>query len=274
MFSSLSLYLALLCTAPPTDDKQLVDAWLKVSLRHAKDYVIQPADAPNEKFTMLPQAVFRHSQPVRGDDIGAVYLWVDHNKRPAALGTTFAWTIEGDRRAVVHEFHSLADQPLSVQWRGHSRWKPRTPGLEWKLVPSAPAVDKSAGGRQRQMREISRRFAAESVDHKGKSWELRLLSKPIHQFEVDPPTDVLSGSLNIFCQGTDPELILAVEARQRDGVLVWHYAAASFTDYALKLRLDDKEVWTSPEYSASPTSAHWVDTVSQERLPNAGGSQP
>ncbi len=266
MLPSLSLCLLLLGADPPINDKELVEAWLKVSLQHAQDCVIHPANSADEKFTMLPQAVFRHSQPVRGDDIGAVYLWVDRDKRPAVLGTTFAFTLQDDLRSVVHEFHSLANQPIEAQWRNRPHWQSPVPGLKWQAVPKAPPADKTAMGRQRQAREIMRRFQAESIDHKGSRWELRLLAKPIYQFDVEQPTTVIGGSLNVFCQGTDPELILAVEAQKANDEFVWHYAAANFTDYALKLRLDDKEVWTCKEYSASQNSPYWVESVTRERL--------
>lgn len=266
MIPSLCLSLLLLGADPPANEKELVEAWLKVSLQHAQDYLIHPVKQRDEKFTMLPQAVFRHSQPVRGDDIGAVYLWVDRDKRPAVLGTTFAFTLKEDLRAVVHEFHSLANQPIEAHWRNQAKWKSPIPGLKWQAVPNAPPVDKTAIGRQRQAREIMRHFQAESIDHQGGRWELRLLPKPIHQFDVEQPTTVIGGSLNVFCQGTDPELILAVEAQKSNDGFVWHYAAANFTDYALRLRLDDKEVWTCKEYSASQNSPYWVETATQERL--------
>ncbi len=255
-------------------DKQLVEAWLKVSLAHARDYVIHPVNSPNEKFTMLPQAVFRHSQPVRGDDIGAVYLWVDRDQRPAVIATTFAFTTTGDLRSVVHEMHSLANEPLAVDWRKRSRWKPTKPGLTWKPVPQAPPVDKTEAGRLRQAREITRRFTAESIDHKEKRWELRLLPKPIHQFDVEQPTSVIGGTLSVFCQGTDPELILALEARTENNGDVWYYAPATFTDYGLKLQLDGNEVWSNPAYSHSPTGVYWADSVGEERLPDAKETTP
>ena len=88
--TALLLTILLLPAADPVQqDAELIKAWLKVSQKHAEDYVIHPTGDAKTAFTMLPQAVFRHSQPVRGDDIGAVYLWVDADKRPAVIGTTF-----------------------------------------------------------------------------------------------------------------------------------------------------------------------------------------
>ncbi len=248
-------------------DVELVQAWLKVSLKHARDYAIHPVDKPDRPLTMLPQAVFRHSQPVRGDDIGAVYLWMDADKRPAVIGTTFAYTIDTDRRMVVHEFHSLANGPLMAEWRGKTRWQPKTAGLDWKPVPNAPLADANPTVRSRQARDIARRFSANSIDEKEGRWELRLVAKPIHQFEIEKPSSVWCGSLFLLCQGTDPELVLAIEAQKGDGGYVWHYGAASFTDYGLSLRLDDKEVWTAERRSTGPLRPHWAESVGIERLP-------
>jgi hypothetical protein len=249
-------------------DSDLVRRWLGVSLKHAQDYDIRPKDKADERFTMLPQAVFRHSQPVRGDDIGAVYLWVDSKARPAAIGTTFAFTIEADRRSIVHEFHSLADGLLTAEWRGKTQWQPRGAGLEWKPVPKATAADANPTTRARQVREIARRFSANSIDQKDGRWELRLVSKPIHQFVTEMPESVWCGSLFVFCQGTDPELILAIEAKKQDRGYVWHYGAASFTDYGLSLRLDDQEVWTAEPRSAGSDRPHWIGSVAIETLPD------
>ena len=264
------LFLTLLIPGaePASRDTELVKAWLNVSREHAEDYVIHPAKAQKAVFTMLPRAVFRHSQPVRGDDIGAVYLWVDADKRPGAIGTTFAYTIDTDRRMVVHEFHSLADGPLTTEWRGKTPWQPKQAGLDWKTVPNSPHADPNPIVRTRQARDIARRFSANSIDEKNSRWELRLIAKPIHHFEIEKPDTVLCGSLFVMCQGTDPELVLAIEAQKMKDSYVWHYAAASFTDFALSLRLDDEEVWTAQRQSTGPLRPHWAQGAGIERLPS------
>lgn len=266
--NALLLTILLLPMADPvSQDAELVKAWLKVSQKHADDYVIHPTGDAKAAFTMLPQAVFRHSQPVRGDDIGAVYLWVDADKRPAVIGTTFAFTFQGETRVVAHEFHSLADGPLTATWRGRQPWTPKEPGLQFRPVPKSPAVAADPKVRQRQAREIARRFSANTIDHDERRWELRLITKPIHEFDVPEPKQIPCGSLFFFCQGTDPELILSIEARKLDNQFQWHYAAASFTDYVLKLQLDDQEVWSAARRSVGPLLPHWSDVGSKESLP-------
>src|SRR5262249_11237169 len=46
-----------------------------------------------------------------------------------------------------------------------------------------------------------------------------------------------------FCQQTDPELLLLIEARKCGAGYRWEYAVAGFSDMDLYLRLDGREVW-------------------------------
>jgi len=281
-------------------DAQRVAAWLKVSQDHAADYRLTFADNPDAPpLKLLPKAVFRHSQPVRGDDIGAVYLWVDEAGLPAALGSVFAYTFKGGsgERWVAHEFHSLAAAPLIGKWRGDDAWSPDVPGVEWKEVPEAPTKDKTvpaeiapaetANARLRQMRQIGRRLAAHSTDSSDSRWELRLITQPIYQYPPEKPNSVspkrergttsespkrergtaeqspapsntIGGGVFLFCQGTDPEVILLLEARQSGDRRTWHYALAPFTDYGLSVTLDSKEVWSLEKgHRPTLTTAHW-----------------
>src|SRR5262245_7417055 len=173
-------------------DAQRVAAWLKVSQDHAADYALTPKDKPDAPLKMLSKAVFRHSQPVRGDDIGAVYLWVDETGLPAALGTVFAYSYGGPgERWVAHEFHSLYSTPLTGKWRDADAWSPSEPGVEWKEVPDVRSAAESENARLRQMREIGRRMSAHSTDANDSRWELRLITQPIYQYAAKQPSDTI-----------------------------------------------------------------------------------
>lgn len=240
-------------------DAQKVAAWLQVSRDQAADYRLAKKDQPDRPLRLLPQAVFRHSQPVRGDDIGAVYLWVDDAGAPAAVGTTFAYSSGNPgQRWIAHEFHSLATTPLVGRFRGSDAWSPAGPGVEWKPVPDAPNASKEPKARLRQMREIGRRFAAHSTDASDNRWELRLITQPIYQYTAKDTEEKIGGGVFLFCQGTDPELILLLEARAAGSKLAWHYAVAPFTDYALAVQFDGKEAWSLVKgHRPTPTTAHW-----------------
>jgi hypothetical protein len=258
-----ALLIATLLVLGQTDkadaDEQLVDAWLKVSLDHAKAYHIT-SSPPARPLRLIPKPVFRHSQPVRGDDIGAVYLWLDASERPAVIGTTFAYTVRGDFRWVAHEMHSLADEPLKADWDGKTIWTPNRPGIAWQPIPKAPQPAKTSAQRMVQMRTLARRFRGQSTDDEGGDWQLRLLANPVYRYDQQNARTMLDGGVFLFCQGTDPEIVLLLEARKKDGEFQWQWACAAFSDYALRAELDGKEAWHSPKYPhLTNKNPHWIN---------------
>lgn len=247
-------------------EAELVAAWLKVCTAHARDYRIHPADKPQQKLTLLPKPVFRHHQPVRGTDIGALYVWVGSDGRPVVLGNIFAYSLSSRRdgsRDSIHEMHSLADVPLTVGWRERgSRLKAVYP---WTPIPDAAEPAVSAAGRLRQMRLLSRRFRGHSIDRRGGRWELRLIPRPLFQYQAEDSQAVLAGALFAFCQGTDVEIVLTIEARRADDRYRWHYGCADFSDYRLFMRLDDARVWSSP--GTADQQLKWSPHIHRVKLP-------
>jgi len=45
--------------------------------------------------------------------------------------------------------------------------------------------------------------------------------------------------------GTDPEVVLLLEAVEREGKVVWQYALARATSYAVEASLGDEVVWSA-----------------------------
>jgi hypothetical protein len=197
------------------------------------------------KAELNPKPVYVWTNPTRsGGQHGAVFVWTG-SERPVVVGSIFSHPEQG-RRVVCHEFHSLAAGMLLPE-RGpeDQRWEPKT-GVMFMPLPDAPAVEDSAARRMIQMRSLSRQFTAHSVDVRQERWELRLLPQPLYRYER-PQGDVVDGALFAFVTsaGTDPEVILALEARQMDGKPAWHYRALRFSDSNLYVQLGGKQVWTS-----------------------------
>jgi len=169
-------------------DAELVRAWLKVCTARAKDYRIHPTAKAEHEFQLLPSPVFYHNQPVRGDDIGTVYVSVEGDGRPAVIGAIFGFSTSSLRdgsRTVYHEMHSLAEVPLTAVWRGEAESVeaqfPRKP------IPDAPLPAESASQRLRQVRLLSRRFHGHSIDGRGRRWEHRLIPRPLYDYEAKAP---------------------------------------------------------------------------------------
>jgi hypothetical protein len=94
------------------------------------------------------------------------------------------------------------------------------------------------------MRDLAREFSA-TTTLEGVEQELRLLTQPIHR-NAKSVGEILDGALFTFVTGTDPELMMVIEARPVDGAEkpFWHYAPGRFTDLTLKLRHKGVELWT------------------------------
>lgn len=219
-----------------------IDGWQPIFKQMAEDYRLAPTDHPDHHFKLQLPPVFRWTQPVRGGDDGALFVWLDHG-RAVAVGTIFAWPQADGMRVVQHEFHSFAKGPITAIWRDGSVWSPAK-GVERTPVPKAATPSSEAPQRLRQMKTIAADFSGNSTAPDGGRWELRLLSNPLYRYALEDTNEVLDGALFTLTQGTDPEVLLLIEAvREGDGWR-WVYCCGRFSDYRLSVRFENKEVWS------------------------------
>jgi len=88
---------------------------------------------------------------------------------------------------------------------------------------------------------------------------LRLLPRPLYDYELRPTDSALGGALFVFCEGTDPEVLLMLETRQTEDGPRWQFALAAFSNYELHGSLAGKEVWSVPKRGRPPkTSPRWA----------------
>ena len=249
--------------------KAVTEHWLGVADEISKDYVFTPLDAPDAPFIRQDKAIFRHTQTVRGDDIGAVYLWKEKNGRPAIIGVIFAWS-QGRNRQVNHEFHSLYRKGVAMALPGKKTWTTEQPGLDWKPFPKSDAPALTDLKRKLQAKAMSRRVSANATDTTKARWELRLVPTAIYEYAV-PEEAIDYGAVFSLCQGTDTELLVVLEARRdaASGKNEWQHAFASFTDYELAVSIDDQETWKSPDGTiAESGKPHYWDFLEQRPKPD------
>jgi hypothetical protein len=188
--------------------------------------------------------VYIWTNPTRGDgQDGLVLVWT-HLGRPVAIGSIFSHPEKG-RRMVCHEFHSLATNGLFPMRNEGETWEPQG-GVMPIPLSGAPQPAISLARRRLQMRDLSRQFTAHSIDFQKERWELRLLPQPLLRYDK-PQGDVIDGALFAFVTsaGTDPEIVLLIEARQTGEAVAWHYRAIRFSDSDLFVNRDGKEIWSS-----------------------------
>jgi hypothetical protein len=224
------------------DKSESRSPWQGYFRRLASEYRMTAGDSKTE-LTRVDEPVLKWSQPVRGGQDGAVYVWL-HEGRPAAIGAFFIWPERGGRFGVSHELHALLSVAIQGDWRQRVRWRPGKYPVEWRLLPDAPAPPDSKAKQSIEGRRLARRFAGSNRNRAGQSRELRLLPRPFYEYAAETK-DGLSqgGALFALVEGTDTEVVLWLEARAERDKLAWHYACARMSDLELRVTLDDKEVW-------------------------------
>ena len=259
-------------TAAPKADAEET-GWQSLFRAMAADYEIGTVEKAPRKFTLRAAPVLRWSQPVRGGDDGAVYVWLDQG-RPAVIGSIFAWPLPDGVRVVAHEMHALTLAPMCAVYQGKQVWSVEEPALGMKRIPEAPAPAASAPQRLAQIRTLGREFAATSIDRDNREWELRLLGHPLYRYEVREHPELLDGAILAFVQGTDPEILLILEARREGDQPYWQYALARFSDLKLIVKRHDLEVWRVPNSTYDDRKApYFVRNVDRRKLADAGDGQ-
>lgn len=213
------------------------------------------------------QALVRSAKPVlRFDDTvtlslqGLVYVWTDDKERPLAIASLF---IRADG-ARVDEFQSLATAgELTAEFAGAIVWQPKSPGLEFQPLAGKDEVPKSKELRLSAMRNIARRFTASVTDRATGRQELRLLTQPLHRYQ-NADAGLVGGALFGFAKGTNPEVLLVVEARTEGGRAAWHYALTRMTERECFARYNDEDLWTlAPNLSPQTPDETYFNRVTR-----------
>lgn len=244
-----SLFL-LLAADNPGDS--LAKKMLPSYVKEAKSYSLAVESAPDKPLELKKEPVFEWLNAARGDTQGAIFLWL-HDGRPAALACIFSHPharLPG--RQIRHELHALDPEKLLVKRDEYNQWKPRA-GLARKDLPDAGEPAATPGARLLQMRRLAQEFSGHSVDRDGQRWQLRLLPTPLYRYPT-AKTAVIDGALFALMSsaGTDPEVLLLIEAKKSQGKLHWEYAFGRFSDFELHVQRKDKEVFSSLRSDTNP----------------------
>src|SRR5205085_10594892 len=95
-----------------------------------------------------------------------------------------------------------------------------------------------------QMRSMSGNFTADKTDRDDNVsvQRMRLLTQPVFRY-TSKAARVTDGALFAFVQGTDPEVLLLLEAQESDSGSAWHFALARMNSTAFNVRYLDRPVW-------------------------------
>jgi hypothetical protein len=246
----LSLILVL---AADESGASLAKKMLPIYVKEAEPYSVAVESAPDRPLELKKEPVFEWLNPARsGVQQGVVFLWL-RDGRPAALACIFSQPHDKlPGRQIMHELHALDPEKLVVKRQAYNQWKPQA-GLARIELADAGAPAAAPGARLLQMRRLAQEFTGHSVDRDGKRWELRLLPTPLYRYPL-ARTGVVDGALFALMSnaGTDPEVLLLIEAKEADGKLRWEYACGRFSDWELHVQRKGQEVFASIPSEKNP----------------------
>ena len=243
--TSLLVCLFVVAADPPKQSAKAAEILQALHLDEGAKWQMYLDETHQTKAELNRKPIYIWTNPTRsGGQNGSVFVWTSRG-RPVIIGSIFSHP-EGGRRVVCHEFHSLAIGTLQPERENAAeKWEPKA-AIKLQPLKGAATPDASPTRRLSQMRSLAREFSGHTIDVNKERWELRLLSQPLFRYEK-PEGDVIDGALFAFVTsaGTDPEVVLALEARKVEGGSAWFYRAVRFSDSNLYVQHKGKEVWTS-----------------------------
>ncbi|MHB8954089.1 MAG: tetratricopeptide repeat protein [Pirellulaceae bacterium] len=255
-------------TRPPPPSPEVREVWRGEMERRAKALKLARMDrdepAPVE---LLSAALHRYDDPDR--DLHEATLWAwGRGGRPVALAAMEFYSRPAAGANAVYELVSLADGPLRAEaTAGAWHWSPQQPGVVLQEFPGAGAAANTEIERLKQMQDLTKQLTAwEVVGPDLERVELSLLAEPVHRY-ADAGSGLLDGAILIFTHGSNPEIVLLVEARgQGKSGATWHYGLARLSSGGLSVSLGGQDVWKQAATSLlTPQESYW--TVLEPYIP-------
>jgi hypothetical protein len=225
--------------------------------------------------------VFRDDNWVKVNRIEKPLLFFTDDTRGHARGSLWAWGDKGRPVATfelyqngknferwITDFCNTSGGKLRASRDGAPWWLENASAVSVKDVPNAPAPAAEAPQRQRELKLLSQKFAGHEIwDPNNTRYDLRRIERPVLTYR-DEEHGLLEGGLFIFGNGTNPEIMLFVEARvdPRDKTKAIWQCLAGRSGYAeMHLEYDGKEVFDAPRKNSAtvgPEQPYFHDRLS------------
>jgi hypothetical protein len=212
------------------------------------------------KVKRIEKPLLFYGDSTRENDRGSVWGWGETG-RPVALLELFQNA--NDRARWVYTVCNTSGGKVRARRGGGPWWGENDSASELKDVPGAPAPAAEAPQRQRQLKLLAQKFTGhEFWDPNNSRYELRRLERPLHTYR-DEAGGVLEGGLFTLANGTNPEIMLFVEARadpKDKSKAVWQFTVGRLSHAELHLEYDGKEAFTAPrgDRLSAPDKPYWL----------------
>jgi len=190
---------------------------------------------------LVPEPVLRYSDNTRRTLESSLWIWGKAGRPTAILAIEFHPNQRPGPRW-LYEIASLATERIAAERGDDLKWTAKEPGLQLQPIPAAAPPASQPVRRLAQMKALRERFTAnERAPIEGRI-ELRPLTSPLHRYS-DSAGGIVDGAIFSFANGTNPEVLLVIEAQESDGKSGWAYGLVQLTGETVKAQLDGKDVW-------------------------------
>ncbi len=225
------------------DDEQERAAKFEQVIKTMQAFAIKPADSEGGDLKLVMPPVLRYSDSVQTAIFpkipdGAVFVFT-HDGMPGAVTAMHL----GTSGRIWAEFLALSTKPLVVT-RGETLfWKSTETAANFQPLRDVQQPSRTAIFRLSQMRGILKSFSASITDQSSGRQELRLLPQPVFRYS-QPAKGIVDGAIFVFARTTNPEVLLALEARRENDKDVWVYSPLRFTGRQSDICYQGSSVWT------------------------------
>ena len=205
----------------------------------------KPEQADSE-VKLVDKPILRYSDDTRLLHESSLWIWSSGGRPSAVLAVEY---YPKDKRGPrwLYEIASLSAERITAQHETDLKWTAKEPGMKLKAIERADLPAEKAPRRLAQMKALQRRFTAHETAAIGGRIELRPLSSPLFRYS-DEDAGIADGAIFAFANGTNPEVLLVLEAEARkDAAAVWNYSLFQMTGAAISVELDGNEIWQREE---------------------------
>jgi hypothetical protein len=226
---------------------------------HLAEFRFAEAGAAGESaMTLSESALLTFGDAARSNESGSLWMW-SRGGRPLAMIELYRPS--GRNQPWVHALTATSPRLGTLDDSAGHRWTPRTSHFSLVDVPEGGPVAATPSQRLRRIKEIGRRFSAHQFwDPNNTRSELRLLVQPVLRYH-DKEAHVLDGAAFVLAHGTNPEVLLQIEAVAVESQPVWKYSLIRLGSAEMHVELDGREVWTvprTPGVVGRPEDPYWL----------------
>lgn len=198
-------------------------------------------------------------------------LYFTNEAHRIVAGSLWGWSVGGRPAAIckieqydrgrpdqtwLYCLTSLSEKTIEVEWRDGETWAAKEPGVVIRDMPNSLSPAEDERGRLRQMKDLSRQFAAMDFEPNGPGTsQFRLLTQPLWRYSA---TDmgILDGA--VFTTEGAGAIYLIELHQQTDGPPRWRYGVTAMSAWAVSIKLDDKEIWKKPFTAGPAPYENWI----------------